>query len=279
MTQAPKATVIVSIYRDIEALEVILYALERQSRRDFSILVSEDGEAPEVAAYLAQRKNLLPLLHLTQADVGFRKNRALNRAILAAPAQTLIFIDGDCVPHPRFVEAHLRYAGKGRVCCGRRIELGPKISTKLRKNPELLSHLASPLSYLMQAKSLHKDGIKNYELGFHLGWLQPWLQHRSIPIVGCNFSAHRDDLTAINGFNEAYESPGIGEDTDIEWRLRQSGAVLHDIRVTALQYHLHHPRGYQVSEHNRSLLAQTRQAKSPYCKLGLDAHRSQGMVS
>ncbi len=279
MTQAPKATVIISIYRDTEALEVTLYALEQQSRKDFSIIVSEDGEAPEVAAYLAERHTALPLQHLTQTDTGFRKNRALNRAILAAPGKTIIFIDGDCVPHPRFVEAHLRYAAKGHVGCGRRIELGPQISTKLRHQPSQLSQLASPMSYLMQAKPMHKEGIKNYELGFHLGWIQPLLQHRSIPIVGCNFSVNRDDLIAVNGFNEAYGSPGIGEDSDIEWRLRRYGAQLHDIRFTAIQYHLHHSRGYQVSEHNRELLAQTRATESPYCRPGLDTHLNDNTVN
>jgi GT2 family glycosyltransferase len=272
MTTAPKATVIISIYRDIEALDVILYALEQQSVEDFSVIISEDGDAPEVAEYLSDRKTTLSLHHLTQPDLGFRKNRALNRAILAAPAETLIFIDGDCIPHPGFVEAHLRYAASGHVGCGRRIELGPQISAELRREPSCLELLTRPLSYLRLARSLHRDGIKNYELGFTLPWLQPLLKNRSIAIVGCNFSARRSDLIAINGFNEEYEAPGIGEDSDIEWRLRQEGMRLHDIRFTAVQYHLHHPRGYQVSERNRSLLKQTRGAASPFCKAGLDAH-------
>lgn len=272
MLHTPKATVIVSIYRDIVALEVILCALEKQSCRDFSVIVSEDGESPEVAAYLARRKTELSLKHLTQPDKGFRKNRALNRAILAAPAPILIFIDGDCVPHPRFVESHLRYTSKGHVSCGRRIELGPDISAQLREKPEQLSRLTSAFSYLMLARTLHRDGIKNYELGFYMRWLQPLLQHKSIAIVGCNFSVHRTDIEAVNGFNEAYESPGLGEDTDIEWRLRKHGAILHDTRVTALQYHLYHNRGYQVSTLNRSLFSETQKADSPYCKLGLDTH-------
>lgn len=274
MSAAHKATVIVSIYRDIEALEVILYALEQQSVEDFSVIISEDGDDPKVAEYLSDHKTTLSLQHLTQPDLGFRKNRALNRAILAAPAETLIFIDGDCIPHPDFVEAHLRYAASGYVGCGRRIELGPQISAELRQEPSRIKRLTRPLSYLRLARSLHQDGIKNYELGFTLPWLQPLLKNRSIAIVGCNFSARRNDLIAINGFNEEYEAPGIGEDSDIEWRLRQNGARLHDIRFTAVQYHLHHPRGYEVNERNRALLKQTKSATSPYCRTGLDAHLS-----
>ncbi len=272
MSATPKATVIISIYRDIEALELILCALEQQTVKQFSVIVSQDGVAPEVANYLSGRKSPLLIQHLTQPDSGFRKNRALNRAILEATAETLIFIDGDCVPHHGFVEAHLRYAAAGHVNCGRRIELGPQISAELRGDPSSLQRLTRRLSYLRMARSLHRDGIKNYELGFPLPWLQPLLKNRSIPIVGCNFSAQRGDLIAINGFNEEYEAPGIGEDSDIEWRLNQYGARLHDIRFTAVQYHLHHPRSYQVSERNRLLLKQTRAAASPYCTVGLDSH-------
>lgn len=269
---AVKATVIVSIYRDIGALEVILHALAQQSENNFCVIISEDGEDAVVAEYLQRQSLPFPLRHLTQTDKGFRKNRALNRAILNATTDTLIFIDGDCVPHPRFIEAHLRYAAEGHVYCGRRIELGPEFSAELRTAPEKIQLLANPVRYLLLAKRMHRDGIKNYELGFHLGWLQPLLMHRSIAIVGCNFSAQRSDLIAINGFNEEYEAPGIGEDTDIEWRLRQSGVVLHDIRVTALQYHLYHPRNYAVPAANRELLAKTRAAKSPFCSKGINQH-------
>lgn len=271
---SPEATVVVSIYRDTEALGVILHALEQQSLRNFSVLVSEDGQAPEVAEYLRGRNPPFPLQHLSQPDSGFRKNRALNRAILAAPAETLIFIDGDCVPHSRFVEAHLRHAGAGHVSCGRRIELGPAISARLRRDPGSLKHLTGRLRYLSSARTLHSDGVKNYELGFYLPWLQPLMRRRSPAIVGCNFSARRSDLVAINGFDEEYQAPGLGEDTDIEWRLRRHGAVFHDVRYTAVQYHLHHERGYDVSPRNHELLARTRAATTPFCESGLEGHQA-----
>lgn len=268
----PRATVIISIYRDTEALEVILYALEQQTESDFSVVVSEDGMAPEVSAFLAQRNSPLHIQHLQQEDKGFRKNRALNRAVLAAPSDLLIFIDGDCVPHREFVRAHLRYAKRGLVNCGRRVNLGPKFSTALRAEPSRLRELSHIWTYVGHAYEFLRDGIKNYELGFYAPWLQP-LMRKDTAILGCNFSLHRDDLLAINGFNEEYQSPGLGEDTDIEVRLRRNGASVRSNKLIALQYHLYHPKAYLVSKQNRALLKLAREGGSVYCTQGLDGHQ------
>lgn len=273
MSDSPKATIIVSIYRDTEALNAILCALELQTEKSFSVIISEDGEDPGVASFLDKEQHSFQITHLTQKDEGFRKNRAINRAILSAPAEYLIFIDGDCVPHPEFVKAHLRYAKHGVVSCGRRIELGSNYSTLLRNEPRWITKLSNPWRYLMLAPQLHKDGIKNYELGFYLPLFQPLLIQREIPIVGCNFSVYREDLIAINGFDEAYTSPGIGEDADVEWRLRKNGIRFHNIKLTALQYHLYHPRSYHVSEDNKRLFGETKNSPFPSCTRGIDGHR------
>jgi len=48
-------------------------------------------------------------------------------------------------------------------------------------------------------------------------------------IVGCNFSLHKEDFLSVNGFDNRYDIPSIGEDTDIEYRLvkqRTSGRIV-----------------------------------------------------
>lgn len=270
----PHSTIIISIYQDTEALAVILHALQRQSEKRFSIIISEDGESPEVARFIEQQKTTVPMLHLTQADEGFRKNRALNRAILAAPNDYLIFIDGDCVPHRHFIRAHTQYAQSGAVNCGRRIELGEHYSTMLRSDATTLQQLDGNLRYLLNYNGLRRDGTKNVELGFYLPTLQRLLHQRDSTIVGCNFSVYRDDLLAINGFDEAYHSPGIGEDSDIEQRLRNNGGRMLSNKSVAIQYHLNHPRGYRVSEDNKHLLKQA--ADTTRCQQGIDQHRGGG---
>jgi glycosyltransferase involved in cell wall biosynthesis len=100
----PKSiSVIVSVYKNVEALRVILDALEKQSVAVDEIIISEDGESREMEHFVATLHNN-KIKHIRQKDEGWRKNKALNNAIRNASSQYLIFIDGDVVPHPRFVE-------------------------------------------------------------------------------------------------------------------------------------------------------------------------------
>lgn len=268
-----KTTIIISVYTDAEALRAILTALNMQSEKDFSILISEDGESQQIAQVVSDaRKHGNDLIHLTQADQGFRKNRALNRAVLAAPTEHLIFIDGDCVPHPNFIEGHVAYAKQGTVNCGRRVELGESFSTKLRSDPStIISKLSSPINYFANFLSLHRDKVKNYELGFYLPVLQK-LSRKPTSIMGCNFSLYREDVLAINGFNEEYMSPGFGEDSDIAVRLRKNGCRLLSNKLVTIQYHLNHPRGDRGSDENKLLLEKAESSPSVTCKHGINTH-------
>ncbi len=277
MTMSPRATLIISIYQDIEALAVIFHALKMQSSSNFSILVSEDGASPQVAEFIAEQQQQLglPLQHLSQTDLGFRKNRALNRAVLEAPNDYLIFIDGDCVPHKNFIQAHVNYAEHKTVNCGRRIELGERYSRMIRTDPTSLERLHGNLRYLMQYNALRRDQTKNIELGLYLPLLQHLSHNRDSSIVGCNFSLYRDDLLAINGFDESYTSPGIGEDSDLELRLRNNGGRMKSNKLTAIQYHLYHPRTYTVSNENMRLFNAV--GSTVRCTHGIDSHR--GMAS
>lgn len=265
------ATLVISIYKDIAKLRTILSALAIQTDKEFEIIVSEDGNAAEVATFLQPYRQQLPqLVHLSQADQGFRKNRALNRAIVAARSDMLIFVDGDCVPHPRFIAAHKQHAKINTVCAGRRVELGPIFSRQLIDQPEFLLRLANPWRYLALARAMHYDHIKNYEFGLFLPLVHRLAGRRPIHLVGSNFSCSRFLLEKINGFNEDFNSPGIGEDSDLEWRLKAAGGEIMNIKHLAVQYHLHHQRSYTVSERNKQIMAHAMKENAWRCAQGLE---------
>ncbi len=266
-----RASLIVSTYQDIPKLNCILQTLRRQSAQAFEVIVSEDGESPAVRDYLApllaEQSNLV---HLTQEDRGFRKNRALNRAIRAARSDYFLFIDGDCVPHTAFIATHLAQAEAKAVCAGRRVELGPRFSQRLIDDPDFLHTLEHRWRYLALGPALHRDHIKNYEFGLVSPLMHRLTASRPIHIVGSNFSCSRAALEAVNGFDEAYESPGIGEDSDLEWRLVMAGYRMKNIKLLAPVYHLHHPRSYSVAPRNAQLMAQAQAAGRYYCRRGLN---------
>ena len=268
-TAKPKASVIIAIYKDIEALHCILSGLTRQTEKAFEVIVSEDGDDPAVADYITTRApRELRLRHLSQEDNGFRKTRAVNRAIADARADYLIFIDGDCIPHSQFVEMHLRHAEPTRICTARRVYLGPRESSKIRKQPEVAQALENRLGFFLRFISLHRDGIRDYEVGFASSLLHNIAKNRQLGIMGCNFSCHKADMEKINGYNE--DLPGIGgEDDDLEWRFNGLGMFTKNIKFQAVTYHLYHDSRRMDTELNMSISRQNREKKIYRCLNGI----------
>ena len=77
-----KATLIISVYKNTAALEAILRSLEKQTEQDFEVIISEDGQSKEMAELVASYPWRWPMRHLTQPDEGWRKERALNQAVV-----------------------------------------------------------------------------------------------------------------------------------------------------------------------------------------------------
>lgn len=269
MTSAPKASVIIAIYKDIEALHCILLGLTRQTEAQFEVIVTEDDDCPEVADYMRNRApKSLQLRHLFQEDIGFRKTLSVNNAIANAQTPYLIFLDGDCIPHSRFVEMHLHYAEEGRLCAARRVYLGPKESGRIRQQPELAANLENRMIFFLRFIPLHIDGIRSYEVGFPSKFLHYLAKNRHLGIVGCNFSCYKSDMEKINGYNE--DLPGIGgEDSDLEWRFNGVGIFTKNIKFQAVTYHLYHDSRRQDAVVNMAISQANREKKLYVCQNGI----------
>lgn len=253
-----KATVIISVYKNVAALQAILRSLEQQTEQDFEVIISEDGEDPAMAQCIADYRSPWPLQHITQEDLGWRKNRVLNLSIMAAHSDWLIFIDGDCVLHPRFVEMHLRYSGEGKVLAGKRIKLNKDLSERLLQGKRL--HI---WTYLFWHRGCHC-----VEEGFYSRLLHLFRRHVR-HLTGSNMSMSRKDLLAINGFDENYTLPAIGEDYDIEWRLPANGCKIVSLRNLAVQYHLYHKENWVDDSVNMAYFRTIQAANQIVCKNGI----------
>ncbi len=253
-----KATIIISVYKNVEALRAIMHSLEQQTEQDFEVIISEDGSDEAMAQFVAQYPSRWALQHITQEDLGWRKNRVLNFSIVAAHTDWLIFIDGDCVLHPRFVEMHVRYSGRGIVLAGKRIKLNPALSERLLRGEKL--HL---WSYLFWHRGCHC-----VEEGFYLP-MAHWFRRKVRHLTGSNMSMSRADLLKINGFDENYTLPAIGEDYDIEWRLPASGCKIVSLRNLAVQYHLYHKENWIDDTVNMAYFRTIQAANQIVCKNGI----------
>jgi len=237
-----KASVIAAFYNNIKYLRLVLAGFERQSEKNFELIIADDGSNDEVVREI---ESITPnysfrIKHIWHPDKGFRKNKILNQAILASFSDYLIFIDSDCVPHSKFVEEHLNEKQQSIVLTGRRVNLSKKITDRLTEENIKEGFLESN-SLLMIEDALF--GKSNYvEKGFYLQnkFLRRTLNKKYRGLLGCNFSLYKKDLLAINGFDERYKAPSIGEDSDVEFRLSLNGVKVKSLNQIAVQYHLYH---------------------------------------
>ena len=255
-----KASLIISVYKNTAALEAILNSLVHQTEQDFEIIISEDGNDPQMASFIASYPFRQPMQHLTQEDMGWRKEKALNSAVMAARTDWLIFIDGDCVLHPRFIEWHVRCRQRGVMLAGKRVKLNPALSEKLMRGEKL--HL---FPYLFARR-----GCRYVEEAFYCAAAQ-WLRRPVKHLVGSNMSFSKTDLLAINGFDENYTLPATGEDYDIEWRMTANGCRIVSLRNLAIQYHLYHKENWDkdVQAINVNYCRQQQAKQETVCKNGI----------
>lgn len=224
-----KATLIISVYKDVEALQAVFRSLERQVEQDFEVIVSQDADDSCFDTLIECYRKQFPIQFIQQQDSGFRKNRMLNRAIKLSQTNQLIFIDGDCILHPRFIQQHLSLLQKGRFCIGRRVDLDGTTSRLIKTGRVVI-----PSFYMM---------FKNKSIRIEESFFLPGFMRKQKPkLLGCNMSWHKEDLILLNGFDETYETPGFGEDTDIEYRALKAGIKPYSTRFRTIQFHLFHER-------------------------------------
>ena len=193
-TLIPTCSVIVSVYNDLEALQLIIDVLTSQSSPPHEIIIAEDAQHKNIKTYLQSLHNN-KIIHLSQPDMGWQKEKILNQAINISSGEYLIFIDGDCIPYPNFIESHLVLAQKNSALCGRRSEPGERFSTLLRKRVISLQDFKK--RYIYNFFALRRDDIRHYDEGVDLGHnsllfkLLHKIARKETHIVGCNWSCYK----------------------------------------------------------------------------------------
>jgi GT2 family glycosyltransferase len=266
-----KISLIISVYKDVESLATILEALRFQTHRDFEIVISEDGEWPAMKQFLQGYEHPNPILHLTQPDVGWRKNQALNNAIRKSTGDYLIFIDGDCIPHHKFIENHVKFAADKVIVAGRRVKLGPAYAQLFKT--EIHDLLKLERKVVWEFRKMKKDKAQFYEEGVYVepdsiaGKLLRTRKFRTMK--GCNMSFFKKEIMAINGFDEDYQLPAIGEDIDLIWRFKGIGFQFVSVKNFAVQYHLHHKENWTDNTFNENLMFEKMQKMEYVCRNGI----------
>ncbi len=267
----PRASLIVAVYKRPDFLEKIFASVRGQTRGDFEVLIADDGSGQDVAGVVRRfaKEFPRPVRHIWQRDAGFRKTIVVNEAVAKAGTDYLVFIDGDCVLHHRFMERHLVNRRKGVVLAGRRVMLDEAITARLSITDIESKRMERPLFWWnncgagQRKHGLYIPGSFALENAFGKRY---W-------IVGSNFSVHASDFQAVNGYDESITGRGI-EDINLTERFRLKGVRIKTITREALQYHLFHTS--DPVPHDAETCRNLSSPKQYWARNGLDHHREIG---
>jgi glycosyltransferase involved in cell wall biosynthesis len=245
---ALKIGVIISTYNNPQWLEKTLWGYMSQKRPADEIIIADDGSGPDTRRLIEKYSTVLPIKHVWHEDCGFCKTTILNKAILAADSEYLIFTDQDCIPREDFIYVHEYCAAKGSFLSGGYFKLPMNISQSITKD-DISSGRAFSLRWLI-SKGINVK-FKMTKLFRSSVWSR--MMNSITPARatwnGMNSSGWKSDIVATNGFDERMKYGG--EDRELGERLVNAGICPRQIRYSAITLHLDHQRPYRNAEARR----------------------------
>jgi glycosyltransferase involved in cell wall biosynthesis len=261
-----RTSVVITTYNWPRALQRALAALARQCTLPHEVIVADDGSRDDTRRLIetTARDYPVPLRHSWIEDRGFRVALARNRAIAASSGDYVLLLDGDMLAHPSFVADHLHAARRGSFVQGMRV------LTDEEGCARLLSGDVASLGFFDQGLSRRRHTLRMPALAALSLHLSRGRSDRAIKT--CNQGWWRDDLIALNGFDERFEGWGR-EDKDLALRAFHAGLQRRSLRFAGLATHLYHrERHEEGGSPNDALLADTRATGRVRSPQGLDRH-------
>ena len=267
-------SLIISFYNKIELLKLVLAALEIQTFREFEVIIADDGSKPEVVEEIMGIKSnyFFQIKHVWQEDNGWQKNKILNKAVVDSEGEYLIFIDGDCIPHRRFIQEHIESRAENQIVSGRRIMLTENISKTLTIKKIKEGYLEFTIGFPLFFETVF-GGEKTYMeniLRIRNPFLRKmFLKDRRRYLLGCNYSLWKVDLMKVNGFDERFVYPGTGEDTDLEGRLSRIEVYPISKKQLVTLFHYYHVPFDTNHEPNKRLYEENNRNRITFTPFGI----------
>ena len=260
-----KVSLIVSTYNRPDALRLCLLNALSQSVMPDEIIVGDDGSGESTAELVREINADAPVAvnHIWHEDKGFRLAMMRNKSIAAATGDYIIEIDGDVILHRDFVKDHLAFAQRGFYVKGGRVNLGQRLTQRLCLDGESVTlSFFSPGIENKRENALHIPALARY--------LAPRYRKDKESALGCNMSFFRDDIIAINGYDEFFEGWG-GEDGDLGRRLKAHGLKKRHLKFAGIVFHLWHEDKYMYNKDKNFSYSQ-REDTPVYCANGIDKY-------
>lgn len=270
--------VVITTYNNPTSLELCLASFSRQSFTSFEVFIADDGSKEETRELILKMKRevTFQIYHIWHPDEGYRKakiNNTVFRQLDPKRYPVILCVDHDVIVHRRFVEDHFRVHQaaefKPLLFMGRRVDLGPKLTSKINRQTVLSFTQGLNLDLLVASllgdtknvlRSVRVDGPK--------WWIHLLKRDRVYDLLGSNFSISTQLMIEINGYNEDFKSYW-GEDGDLFVRVRNRGVLMEGRMGYAIQWHLYHKRLEETPAHIEKYQTLLKDVDYKICKNGI----------
>lgn len=231
MNPAPATSLIIATYNWAEALHCSLLSVKKQKVLPTEVIIADDGSDARTQALIHTLMETfpVPLIHVWQEDLGFRKSRILNKAVAQSAGEYIIQVDGDVLLDPSFVKDHLAAAEPGAFVRGTRARLTMERTESLLKNGDI--HL-----------NFYSAGVYNRLNAVRLPVFRSLGSRKEMTsrnVRGSNLGFWKADFRRANGYNNELNGWGH-EDEELAARFINNNVVKKIVKLSAVQYHLHH---------------------------------------
>jgi glycosyltransferase involved in cell wall biosynthesis len=227
----------ITTYNKPRQLEQVLASVRNMRVLPDEILICDDGSTDETRKMLERISANYPvrIRHLWHPDTGWRLAASRNNGIREAQGEYIIFIDGDCLPHRRFLEDHLSLARPNMMVLGDRAHVREEWSDSFKPG-------FHQVAYGVLTKRIHKRSVafrNPFERPYEFGLEEHTTLSLARTAIGCNMAFWKKDAVRINGFNEEIQGWAL-EDIEMVARMLASGVRGRKVRRKAVIYHLDH---------------------------------------
>jgi len=264
-----KIGVIITTYNSPLWLEKVFWGYEHQTDQNFELIIADDGSGEETKRLIEsfQKREILKISHVWHADDGFRKTQILNKAIQSNDCDYLIFTDGDCIPRKDFIETHKKNAKKSHYLSAAYYKLSMPVSQLIGED-DISSGSAFDYQWLLE-KGQPKS-FKSLKLTCRRDKFLNFLTPAKATWNGANSSAYKEDILAVNGFDERMQYGGL--DVEMGERMLNKGFKSIQMRFSTVCIHLDHKRGYsqpEIWKKNAAIRKQVKDNKLTWTNYGI----------
>ncbi|MCP3685664.1 MAG: glycosyltransferase [bacterium] len=188
-----KASIIIPVYNAEKSILKTLEALEKQTTKDFEVIVVNDGSTDNSYKLVKEFKTKLKIRSYSQKNAGPAKAR--NLGAKNAKGDIVVFTDSDCIPNSNWLEEMLKPFKKKNV-------VGVEGTYRTLNHDRMIARYVG--------YEINTNHIRKAKLG-------------NIDFIGTYSAAYRrKEFLAVGGFNTLFKSANA-EDPELSFRLNQKG--------------------------------------------------------